>query len=92
MTSSPGDDESICFLRQMDMTVVALVASSSRVSCLNIGELKDVSDSSIWIQCDIRDLAMDLDFSNLGNEKNTGCLGYIGDYTTQLYRDYNKPS
>ena len=20
-----------------------------------------------------------------------GCLGYIGDYTTQLYRDYNKP-
>ena len=35
---------------------------------------------------------MDLDFSNLSNEKNTGCLGYIGDYTTQLYRDYNKPS
>ena len=24
----------------------------------------------------------------LSNEKNpTGCLGYIGDYTTQLYRD-----
>ena len=23
--------------------------------------------------------------------KNPGCLGYIGDYTTQLYRDYNKP-
>ena len=25
------------------------------------------------------------------NEKNIGWLGYIGDYTTQLYRDYNKP-
>ena len=25
------------------------------------------------------------------NEKNPGCLGYIGDYTTQLYRDFNKP-
>ena len=24
----------------------------------------------------------------LSNEKNLGCLGYIGDYTTQLYRDY----
>ena len=22
--------------------------------------------------------------------KNPGCLGYIGDDTTQLYRDYNK--
>ena len=27
----------------------------------------------------------------MSNEKNTGCLGYIGDYTTQLYRDCNKP-
>ena len=27
----------------------------------------------------------------LSNEKNLGWLGYIGDYTTQLYRDYNKP-
>jgi len=27
----------------------------------------------------------------LSNEKNPGCLGYIGDYTTQLYRDYYKP-
>ena len=25
------------------------------------------------------------------NEKGTGWLGYVGDYTTQLYRDYNKP-
>ena len=23
--------------------------------------------------------------------KNPGCLGYIGDYTTQLYGDYFKP-
>ena len=30
---------------------------------------------------------------NNGTEpwKKPGCLGYIGDYTTQLYRDYNKP-
>ena len=27
----------------------------------------------------------------MSNEKKTGCLGYIGDYTTQLYRDYEKP-
>ena len=27
----------------------------------------------------------------LSNEKNLGWLGYIGDYTPQLYRDYNKP-
>ena len=26
----------------------------------------------------------------VSNEK-TGCFGYIGDYTTQLYGDYNKP-
>ena len=24
-------------------------------------------------------------------DQNPGWLGYIGDYTTQLYRDYNKP-
>ena len=29
--------------------------------------------------------------SHLSHEKNPGWLGYIGDYTTQLYRDYNKP-
>ena len=29
--------------------------------------------------------------TQLSNEKNLGWLGYIGDYTTQLYRDYNKP-
>ena len=29
--------------------------------------------------------------SHLSNEKNLGWLGYIRDYTTQLYRDYNKP-
>ena len=27
----------------------------------------------------------------LSNEKKTGCLGYIGDYTIQFYGDYNKP-
>ena len=29
--------------------------------------------------------------NHVSNEKNLGWLGYIGDYTTQLYRDYNKP-
>ena len=29
----------------------------------------------------------------VSNEKrDPGCLGYIGDYTTHLYGDYNKPS
>ena len=28
---------------------------------------------------------------HVSNEKNLGWFGYIGDYTTQLYRDYNKP-
>ena len=28
---------------------------------------------------------------NMSNEKNPGCFGYIGDYTAQLYGDYNKP-
>ena len=27
----------------------------------------------------------------MSNEKNPGWLFYIRDYTTQLYRDYNKP-
>ena len=27
----------------------------------------------------------------VSNEKKTGYLGYIGDYTAQLYRDYNEP-
>ena len=30
-------------------------------------------------------------YHDMSNEKNLGCLGYMGDYTTQLYRDYNKP-
>ena len=29
--------------------------------------------------------------NHLSHEKNPGWLGYIGDYTTQLYRDFNKP-
>ena len=28
---------------------------------------------------------------HLSNEKHPGWLGYIGEYTTQLYREYNKP-
>ena len=29
-------------------------------------------------------------FYQLSHEKHPGWLGYIGDYTSQLYRDYNK--
>ena len=29
---------------------------------------------------------------HVSNEKNLACLGYIGDYATQLYRDHNKLS
>ena len=29
--------------------------------------------------------------NELSHEKNPGWLFYIRDYTTQLYRDYNKP-
>ena len=29
--------------------------------------------------------------NHLSHEKNPGWLGYIGDYTAQLYGDYNKP-
>ena len=27
----------------------------------------------------------------MSHEKNPGWLGYIGDYTTQLYKDYDRP-
>ena len=31
-------------------------------------------------------------WKDMSNEKRApGWLGYIGDYTTQLYRDYDKP-
>ena len=29
-----------------------------------------------------------INIPQVSNEKNPGWLGYIGDYTTQLYRDY----
>ncbi len=29
--------------------------------------------------------------THVSNEKNLGCFWYLGDYTTQLYRDHNKP-
>ena len=36
-------------------------------------------------------LVMDMYTKYQSNEKNLVWLGYIGDYTTQLYRDFNKP-
>ena len=36
-------------------------------------------------------LVVEFQKKQLSNEKNPGCLVYIGDYTTQLYRDFNKP-
>ena len=38
-----------------------------------------------------RGMTHNMSSDQLSNEKKPGCLGYIGDYTTQLYRDYNKP-
>ena len=32
-----------------------------------------------------------LGLTYMSNEKSTGWLGYIGDYTTQLYRDFKNP-
>ena len=34
----------------------------------------------------------DIHFQNqMSNEKKPGCLGFLGDYTTQLCGDYNNP-
>ena len=30
-------------------------------------------------------------YLQMSNEKNPCCLGCIGDYTTQIYGDFNKP-
>ena len=38
-----------------------------------------------------RDYFYFLFHDQLRNEKNPGCLGYVGDYTTQLHGDYNDP-
>ena len=35
--------------------------------------------------------SVDLEKNQLSNEKHPGWSGYIGDYTTQVYRDHNKP-
>ena len=47
------------------------------------------------MQCDMKQLNLDRPVErrkkHLSNEKNPGCLGCIGDYTTQLYGDFNKP-
>ncbi len=29
--------------------------------------------------------------NKMSNEKKTGCLGYVRDYTTQFFGDYNQP-
>ena len=46
------------------------------------------------VEQELEDLArslgsLDVDLSNA--KRAPGCLGYIGDYTTQLCGDYNKP-
>ena len=54
--------------------------------------------SSHWVtaQCEIAqrvttELLGDSEEDELSNEKNRGCLGCIGDYTTQLDGDFHKP-
>ena len=58
------------------------------------GELPYVADEFIHIHsCSfpIRAKSNPAFVWHLNNEKNPGWLGYIEDYTTQVYRDYNKP-
>ena len=31
------------------------------------------------------------EWSQLSNEKTPGCLGYVRDFPTQVYKDYDKP-
>ena len=44
----------------------------------------------VVIACNLSDLMWEMNVTTVGyhvsNEKNLGWLGYIGDYTTQLYR------
>ena len=47
-----------------------------------------------YVSCDwsiLLDIRFQAAYEQLSNERNPGCFGYIGDYTTQLYGDYNKP-
>ena len=47
-----------------------------------------------WYDDDMsRQLGVEKAVNKVSNEqwKNHGCLGYIGDLTTQLYGDYSKP-
>ncbi len=47
------------------------------------------SNPAIW--CDLEWFGNRKCPNLVSNEKNPGWFGYIGDYTIQLYRDYNKP-
>ncbi len=48
-------------------------------------------DWRIQVYWDLQSTYQPEPWNNLRNEKNTGWLGYIGDYTAKLYRDYNEP-
>ena len=58
---------------------ICQVISSGPTLEVFLGWCKDESADHIFIK------------SHGSSEKNPGWLGYIGDYITQLYRDYNKP-
>ena len=48
--------------------------------------------SDSWNLADARWTSTHVQHRRMGHVwKKLGCLGYIGDYTTQFFRDYNKP-
>ena len=50
-----------------------------------------VNCRQVDVNVGVRTLSWRWVWIHLSNEKNPGCLGCIGDYTTQLYGDFNKP-
>ena len=46
---------------------------------------------SLWDMLGCVERLYEMGDIHMSHEKNPGWLGYIGDYTTQIYRDYNKP-
>ncbi len=57
--------------------------------CEQKGTLLPVCSCCVYVQVQSCQFSMRKK-SHLGNEKSPGCLGYVRDYTTQLYRDYNE--
>ena len=75
------------------------VSSTTRVPFRSLGERNcRISSAEVglscahWVLCWEPSELMGASLEQLSNEKRPGWLGYLGDYTTKLYRDYNEPS